>query len=214
VGLQIYEFKIDPIYCWPHEIPVARHRIVIDGICDPLDEWHGAFAVDISRTDAPVMLYLAMDETGRTLYVGIDDQGNEALDPFCDYSVIFLDHDKDGRRLSEVGREGRFQMSLNEYGRLLDFRSVSVVNGSLLYGESEPVPEGIQGALSDKSGRVQFEWKIDLSKERSINATHEQRFGLYIESVNGETVTGTFPPDGNSSDPSSFQEFRATTSLD
>ena len=200
VGLQIYKVGIRDCALIP--IPKAYRRIVIDGICDPLHEWIDAFVFDISLTDIPVMVYLAVDEVEGAMYVGIDDYSNEVLD-IGDYSAIFFDENNDGNYPLKIGREGGFLMSMTEAGLYTEFRSIYLEDGILRYGKPKSFPIGVQGAMSDESGHVQMEWKIDLSKS-ALKVGLQETFGLYIESGDRKRVTGTLPLDGDHMDPSTF----------
>jgi hypothetical protein len=200
VGLQIYE--VDTRYCGRIPIFKAYQRIVIDGICDPLHEWMDAFAIDISLTDIPVMLYIAVDGIEGAMYVGIDDYSNKVLDT-GDYSSIFFDENNDGNWSLKSRREGAFMMSMTEAGPYTEFRSIYLGNGTPRYGKPKPFPKGIEGAMSDESGHVQMEWKIDLSKS-ALKVGLQETIGLYIQNGNSEGVTGALPPDGNPMDPSTF----------
>ncbi len=200
VGLQVYE--VEARFCGRLPIYLAYQRILIDGICDPLREWIDAFSMDISRTETPVMLYIAVDRAGENLYVAIDDFSNQSLNE-GDYSTIYFDENNDGTWPTEPGIEGALTMTQLVDGLSIEFQSMHL--GQEL-SRSEGVgmfTEGVQGAMSDESGHVQMEWMINLS-ESALNPESQDTIGLYIVTGDGETMTGVVPLDGDPMNPSTF----------
>ncbi len=200
VGLQIYE--VESRFCGRLPIYRAYRRILIDGICDPLREWIDAFSIDISRTEVPVMLYIAVDEAGENLYIAIDDYGNSKL-KVGDYSAIYFDENYDGSWPAEPGIEGAFRMTQLVDGVSIEYQSIHLGRELLRSESSGMFPDGIMGAMSDESGHVQMEWMINLS-ESALNAGPQDTIGLYIETGDGEILTGALPLDGDPMDPSTF----------
>ncbi|MEA1979341.1 MAG: hypothetical protein U9N80_15745, partial [Chloroflexota bacterium] len=200
VGLQVYE--VETRFCGRLPIYRASHRIVIDGICDPLREWIDVFSIDISRTGTPVMLYIAVDRAGETLYIAIEDYGDSKLDE-GDYSTIYFDENYDGSWPDEPGVEGAFTMTQMVDGVSIEYESMHLGRVLSQLESSGLSPEGVTGAMSDDVGHVQMEWMINLT-ESALNAGAQDTIGLYIVAGSGETVTGAIPLDGDPMDPSTF----------
>jgi len=200
VGLQVYE--VETRFCGRLPIYRASHRIVIDGICDPLREWIDVFSIDISRTGTPVMLYIAVDRAGETLYIAIEDYGDSTLDE-GDYSTIYFDENYDGNWPDEPGVEGAFTMTQMVDGVSIEYESMHLGRVLSQLESSGLIPEGVTGAMSDEVGHVQTEWMINLT-ESALNAGAQDTIGLYIVAGSGETVTGAIPLDGDPMDPSTF----------
>jgi hypothetical protein len=200
VGLQVYE--VETRWCGRLPIYWAVHPLLIDGICDPLREWVNVFSMDISRTETPVMLYTAVDRSGENLYIAIDDYSNTKLEQ-GDYSAIYFDENYDGAWPQRPGVEGVYTMTQLADQVSIEFQSIHQARDAVGAESSELFPAGVYGAMSDASGHVQMEWRINLT-ESALNARGHDSIGLYIETGNGETITGVIPLDGDPRDPSTF----------
>ena len=74
---------------------------IIDGAIDPVTEWSGATAIDISLNATPITLYLMNDDN--YLYLALDDQNDNVLnDEYFAVFSSFVQQDSDCPQLRSL----------------------------------------------------------------------------------------------------------------
>ena len=180
----------DGYACVGFTAPITENPPTIDGILT-LGEWDDAYAVDISASRAPVMLYMMVDED--FLYVAMDDQNTPALADYVQ-SGIYFDENNDDNWPEVDGEEGNFWLYWLSGVPETIFRGFYTDGTFIYFGAQEAPAPGVEGALSQAAGNVQHEWKIDWAAS-DLNASIGDSIGFYIYTSDGVDNTGVWAID-------------------
>ena len=197
-------------------LPWARYAPELDGIIKP-DEWawQHALALDLRMEGmlSPVTVFLIND--GDYLYVAVNDSNNTDGGDRNIFNIYF-DTDGNGTWPNASGKaEGNFHFCYEGYEFTSMFRRIiGFYPDKLQFGSFQENDGGVEATASVNTGHLQFEIRIDLSREPlegGPGSLHRFWFFTTNDSYHEETLfpwQGAWPRESIWLHPGTYAQYR------